>query len=284
MLGWSPAIPGELRPDVGAGPAQDAGDDGPQADRNPTRFVIDARIAPFSAIGRLAGVVICTGSLVLDPRIVVTAAHCVVERDGSLTRSTLTFQPGYQPGSDGGSFTGDVWAVGSLRQYMSQTAHDAASDWAIIVLDQPPDDIRPLGLQEYGKNSDGPLEGILLPSYGKDMSDAQVLTVDLACSVTEIVWEVLLHDCAASHGASGAPLLVRDGFWYAVIGINSGAIALPVPRHRQTIIRNSAVGSRFFSAAIHDVHERLRDGLGPGCRYQWSGVHSGVGGVNLRTC
>ncbi len=253
--------------------------------RRDPRHIVDARVPPYTAVGRLTGLMICTGALVADPRIVVTAAHCVVEHDGKVTVSKLTFQPGYQMGLALDRFSGEVWAVGSLRQFEYVTVHDASNDWAIVVLDRSADPIRPLWVRSYGRETDGPLEGnILLPAYSDDFAGADVLAVDTACSVDKIVWEILLHDCAVSHGASGAPLLVRDGDWYAVIGINSGAMAFPTSRGRRIVHRNAAIGSSFFAAALADVHERLLDGRGRGCRYEWVSRKAPAGIPEPRTC
>jgi protease YdgD len=75
---------------------------------------------------------------------------------------------------------------------------------------------------------------IALAGYNQDRS--QILMADLSCHITGIGMiagkPFIAHDCNATRGTSGGPLLVQqDGTW-AVIGINiavaSGAnLALP---------------------------------------------------------
>ena len=67
---------------------------------------------------------------------------------------------------------------------------------------------------------------VALAGYNQDR--AQLLMADLGCHVLRIVRmaskaRFLTHDCAATRGTSGAPLLARqDGGW-AVIAINIAA-------------------------------------------------------------
>ena len=67
---------------------------------------------------------------------------------------------------------------------------------------------------------------VALAGYNQDR--AQLLVADLACHVRRVVTpsgdaSFITHDCAATRGTSGAPLLTkRDGGW-AVIAINIAA-------------------------------------------------------------
>jgi hypothetical protein len=96
------------------------------------RQIVDARFAPYSAIGKFKGAMICTAAIVLDPRIIVTAAHCIMERDGTIGRSNFSFQPGYQVGSNSANFDAAIWVVGSRQSVGHETLRDAAKDWAIL--------------------------------------------------------------------------------------------------------------------------------------------------------
>jgi hypothetical protein len=73
------------------------------------RYVVSAGDPSYLAVGQLIGPMPCTGTAVLHPRIVLTAADCVIER-GRATR-TLLFRPAYLSGADLGAFEGRVVAV-----------------------------------------------------------------------------------------------------------------------------------------------------------------------------
>ena len=189
------------------------------------RRIVDARIEPYAAIGRFEGTMICTAAIVVDPRIIITAGHCVTERDGSIRKSNLSFRLGYQAGNDLGRFEAMVWAVGSRQSFKRQSVHEASQDWALLALDRTPKGVRPFLVSHQ------PFEALksqerhlLMPSYSNDMGKADALSVDPACSIYDQAWDVLVHDCRAGAGSSGAPLLMRDGPRYAVVGIHTGSM------------------------------------------------------------
>lgn len=253
--------------------------------RSDPRLIVDARVPPYAAVGRLTGAMVCTGVLVLDPRIVLTAAHCVVERNGQAIVSDLTFEPGYQFGAALGSFSGEVWAIGSMHQFTQITMHDAANDWAIVVLDRPAAPSVPLGIRSLGRPADLPSAGTVLSlAYGDDLAHGGALAADPACSIARIAWEILLHDCVVSRGGSGAPLLVKDGGSLAVVGINTGRITYASRKDGHAVRRNGAVSASFFAAALDDVRDRIVDGRGRGCRYEWVRMKAPAGAAEPRFC
>src|SRR6266571_6069789 len=44
-------------------------------------LIVDAHLSPYAAVGRFTGTMVCTAALVLHPRIIITAAHCIAARD-----------------------------------------------------------------------------------------------------------------------------------------------------------------------------------------------------------
>ncbi|MBI3710603.1 MAG: trypsin-like peptidase domain-containing protein [Proteobacteria bacterium] len=228
------------------------------AERSESRYVADARVPPFSSVGKLNGVMICTGTLVLDPRIVVTAAHCVLERDSSRTRSDVIFRPGYQNGSDLGSVAGRVVSVGSQHQFEDHSPADEAQDWAIVLLEAPLSDLRPLRLQRVIYSERLRMNGlVMLPAYSADIADGETLSVDRHCSIGGIRWGVFLHDCQASDGASGAPLLVERDGEFLLIGINTGALFPVDADGRSGEMNHAAVSVSSFEAALKSALSRL---------------------------
>src|SRR6266702_7313567 len=85
------------------------------------RQIVDARRLPYSAIGRFKGTMTCTAAVVLNPRIIITAGHWITEGDGTIRRSDLSFQLGYQTGTDLGRFQATVWASGSKQRFGHET-------------------------------------------------------------------------------------------------------------------------------------------------------------------
>jgi V8-like Glu-specific endopeptidase len=223
------------------------------------RQIVDARLSPYSAIGKFKGTMTCTAAVVLNPRIIVTAGHCVIERDGTSKRSNLSFQPGYQSGTDLGRFQATVWAVGSKQALAHQSVRDAASDWAILVLDRAPAGVQPLLLSHRSlRTADLPQRQVLLPAYSHDIGNAEVVSVDPTCAVRDLAWGTLIHTCIARPGSSGAPLLLRDGSGYVIIGIHTASIfASDADGHVGKFVGNQAVASGMFSEAVLALSRQL---------------------------
>jgi V8-like Glu-specific endopeptidase len=216
------------------------------------RRVVDARLAPYAAVGRFEGTMTCTAAIVVHPRIIVTAAHCITGRDGSIRKSNLSFRLGYQSGTDRGRFEATVWAVGSKQSFRRQSVRDASQDWVILILDRTPKSVEPLVLGDHSFDTLRTRERqFFMPSYSSDIGDADVLSADPACSIRDIAWDVLVHDCRGRSGSSGAPLLKRDRVQYAVVGIHTGAMfASDGGGHVAEFVGNRAIGSRMFAQSL----------------------------------
>lgn len=223
-----------------------------EASDDDARRIVDARFAPYSAVGRLKGTMVCTAAIVLHPRIIITAGHCVTERDGTTKRSNLSFQPGYQAGIDLGRFEAKVWAVGSKQSFKRQSVHDASQDWVILVLDRTPKGVEPFLLSHLSFETLKSRERqFLMPSYSNDIGDAEVLSVDPTCSIRDLAWDVLVHDCRGRFGSSGAPLLMRDQLQYVVVGIHTGSMfASDDAGHVAKFVGNRAIGSWMFTQSL----------------------------------
>lgn len=223
------------------------------------RRIVDARLPPYAAVGKFKGTMGCTAAVVLHPRIIVTAAHCITQRDGSIKWSNLSFRLGYQRETALGDFRATVWTIGSIQSFRRQSVHSASQDWAILILDRAPAGVHPLLLSFYSVANLMSLEQqILMPSYSNDIGDAEVLSVDPACTVRDLVWDAFIHDCKARYGSSGAPLLVRTGSSYAVVGIHTGSMfASDEDGHVAKFIGNRAIASSMFADAVVALSRRL---------------------------
>jgi len=229
---------------------------------NDHRRIVDARLSPYSAIGKFKGTMTCTAAIVLNPRIIITAGHCVTERDGTTRRSNLSFQRGYQTGTDLGSFQATVWAVGSQQSFTHESVRDASRDWAILILDRAPAGVHPFLLSHRSLRAVELLERqIVFPAYSNDIVNAEAVSVDPTCTVRDLVWDTLIHSCMARSGSSGAPLLLQDGSAYTIIGIHAASMFASDGAGRVgKFVGNQAIPSWTFSEAVLTLSRQLDGG------------------------
>lgn len=193
------------------------------------RQPVAADAAPWASLGRvqteLGGR--CTGALIA-PRLVLTAAHCLLAPASGqfLQPRSVHVLLAYDRGRHAGHARVEAFEV--APDYRPGSASPGA-DWALLRLERPLA-APPLPLR---RDPPPPRTPLMLGGWQQDRPEA--LLADTGCRLLGQQRDaagrpVLLHDCAGTRGASGAPLLMReaDGSW-AVIGVQSamaGGIAL----------------------------------------------------------
>ncbi len=200
------------------------------------RVAVDGAAAPWSALLRLQipGVSVCTAVL-LAPRLALTAAHCIYGRrlGHFAPAGSVHLLSGYRAGG----FAAHVVASSvRIAAGYDPARPDATRAWdaALLVLAAPLA-ATPLPLAE---GLPAPGAAAMLGGYNQDR--VETIFADRDCHVVASEAGGVLHDCTATRGTSGAPLLLRaaDGGW-RIGGIETGAwmgragglaVAVPVLR------------------------------------------------------
>jgi protease YdgD len=180
---------------------------------------VDTDDYPWSSIGKLyngAGTA-CTGVVVSQTE-VVTSAHCLYNRrNGVLLQATsLHFLIGYRQGEYREDLRISKFVTGPDYKPDSIEASERG-DWAILTLAHPPAlEIKPLSLAD---NSPSIGSRVMVGGFGQPRPF--IMTADTDCGVSEILPNgLLVHDCAAMPGDSGAPLIRSNGDAIEIVGVN----------------------------------------------------------------
>jgi protease YdgD len=219
------------------------------------RVILDSAKWPWAAVGRLnrASGGFCTGTLVA-PDVVLTAAHCLYDTRTrrQIAAKDIHFVAGYRRGGYlAHSVARRVVGAETLRFTDRGGTTNAFDDWALLLLDAPmsiePVPVRPLATLEQSEGA-AAAPRLMVAGYSQDRP--HLLSLHEGCKIVDRLSadRVLVHTCDATHGASGAPLIMRSADGYFVVGIIKGSI------HILGDERGIAVHSRAFLDAL----ERLR--------------------------
>jgi protease YdgD len=187
------------------------------------RVPVDPNEPPWNAIAKVQTNIgeHCSGVLIA-PSVVLTAAHCLYNpRTRALLRPvSLHVLFGYQRANY--RWHRAVARITVGPGFDGATGQPQPADWARLDLTEP---VAPAPLPIAGGAGSAGM-AVALAGYNQDRS--QLLIADLACHVLRVVAlpggaRFLAHDCAATRGTSGAPLLTKNERGWAVVGINIAA-------------------------------------------------------------
>lgn len=164
----------------------------------------------WEAVGRLdiRGKGFCTASLIRD-RLILTAAHCLYDRDGSLiSPNRFSFQAGLRDGQAQAlrQVTRAVAHPNYLHTGAASNAGEVALDIAVLELARP---IRNTRMRPY-RIAQRPIAGdqVGVVSYARGRENAASL--QQVCDVLGRQTGVIVMTCDVEYGSSGSPVFMVD--------------------------------------------------------------------------
>lgn len=184
------------------------------------RELLDPTSWPWLAIGRVNRTSggFCTGTLV-EPDIVLTARHCLVNpRTGRRVQpDTIHFLAGYRRGEWLRHGVGRAFIVPE-SEAGEDGRLDLAGDWVLVILENALD-VRPVPVWALPPNQ---AAGARLARAGYARDRPHLLSLHDGCAILRQIDNVLLHDCDATYGDSGSPLLMLKDGGAVIVGMTTG--------------------------------------------------------------
>ena len=209
----------------------------------------DVSTYPWSSIGKLNNSIggSCT-AVVIDRTQILTAAHCLFNRRTArfLPASALHFLLGYERGAYSVHALVADYSMGAGYDPNSETT-TLSSDWSILRLAEPlPATVRPL---QVASNIPEPATKLLIGSYAARRLHLMTEVSDCRVVGFSEGRDLILHNCTAGLGSSGAPLLMLSDRGYVIVGLQvafqqraSSKIMLAIPTANIPYLHDLGVG------------------------------------------